>query len=94
MEKEKNPQSENNHQDDAFVSDAKKLADKHMADPNHVITDEELQNIRVGVTPSLPDEPTQQAIAEAEDRTGDRKTPDEDKTLPGAQKMTPWDVVE
>ena len=94
MEKEQNPQAEHNKREEPFASDAKKLADKHLADPNHVITDEEMRNIRVGVTPSSPDEPTQQAIDEAEERVADRKAPDEDKPLPGSQKMTPWDVVE
>lgn len=93
MEKEQNPRAEHNSREKPFASDAKKLADKHLADPNHVITDEDLQKIRVGAT-APPDEPTRQAIDEAEDRIADRKTPDEDKTLPGSQKMTPWDVIE
>lgn len=34
-----------------FESDTKKLVRKHLADPNHVITEEEMRNIRVGLTP-------------------------------------------
>ena len=75
-----------------FESDAKKLADRHMADPNHVITEEDLRNIRVGMAPP-PDEPTQQAIADGSDRIADREANSEDDTLPGAQKMTPWDLT-
>lgn len=76
-----------------FESDAQKLVNQHLADPNHVITDEDLKNIRVGMTPP-PDEPTQQAIADADDRIADRKADDEDDTVPGSQKATPWDVIE
>jgi hypothetical protein len=75
-----------------FQSDAEKLANKHLADPNHVITDEEMAKIRVGMTPP-PDEPTRQAIEDGEDRIADQKSDKEDDAIPGAQKITPWDVV-
>jgi hypothetical protein len=84
------PQSQENK---PLQSDAKKLADKHMADPNHIITDEDLQNIEVGKAPP-PDAPTQEAIQESDDRVADRKAESDDDTLPGSQKMTPWDVVD
>lgn len=75
-----------------FESDAQKLTNLHMADPNHVISDEEFQNIRVGMTPP-PDAPTQKAIEDAEDKIADKKTDSDDDTIPGAQKSTPWDVI-
>ena len=84
--------SKNANPEERFESDAKRLADRHLADPNHVITDEELRNIRVGVSGSA-DAPTQEAVEEADDRIADHKADGEDDTLPGAQKMTPWDVV-
>ncbi|NTS39900.1 hypothetical protein HRG84_03205 [Flavisolibacter sp. BT320] len=93
MKKEQDPQTENQKPTENFASDAKKLADQHMADPNHVITEEDMRNIRVGVTP-LPDAPTQEAISEAEERVADRKSIDEEDALPGSQKISPWDVVE
>lgn len=93
MKKEQNPRAEHQRPAEPFESDAKKLADRHLADPDHVITDEDMRNIRVGVTPP-PDEPTQEAIDQADEKIADRKTTDEDKTLPGSQKITPWDVVE
>lgn len=73
-------------------SDAKKLADRHMADPNHVITEEELKSIRVGVTGEA-DAPTEQAIADGGERIADKKADSEDDLAPGAEKMTPWDTV-
>lgn len=75
-----------------FESDAKKLADRHLADKDHVITDEDMQNIRVGMSPGA-DAPTQQAVEDAEDRIADKKVDSEDDTLPGAQKATPWDLT-
>lgn len=47
--------------DEAHISDAKKIADKHLADPHHVITDEELASIRVGVS-GAADAPTKRAV--------------------------------
>ena len=74
-------------------SDAKKLADEHLADANHVITEEDMRKIKVGVT-GEPDEATREAVREAEDKVADHKSDSEDDTAPGAQKTTPWDVLE
>lgn len=73
-------------------SDAKKLAAKHLADPNHIITEEEMRSIRVGVV-SAPDEPTKQAVKEGKDRIADTEATNEGELAPGAQKSTPWDVI-
>jgi hypothetical protein len=75
-----------------FESDTQKLVREHMADPNHEITDEDLAKVRVGMSPG-PDAPTQQAVQDAEERVADKKKEDEDDILPGAQKMTPWDLT-
>lgn len=58
-----------------------------------MITDEEIANVRVGMTPPA-DAPTQQAVNDAADRIADNKANSEEDTLPGAQKSTPWDVIE
>ncbi len=76
----------------SFQTDAHKLAAQHMANQDHVITDEDFANVRVGMTPPA-DAPTQQAVAEAEDRIADHKSDKEDDAVPGAQKTTPWDVI-
>ena len=62
-------------------------------DPNHVITEEDLRKIKVGIT-GEPDETTKEAVRDAEDRIADHKADNEDDTTPGAQKATPWDVLE
>jgi hypothetical protein len=86
-------QKKNINRKDQFESDSHKLVQKHMADQNHKITDEELANVRVGMSPG-PDVPTQQAISESEDRIADEKRIEEDKLVPGAQKITPWDTLQ
>ena len=89
-----NEQQTNNSQDNQrFESDARKLANKHLSDPNHVITDEDFKNVQVGMS-APPDEPTRQAIKDGEDRIADTKSDKEDDVIPGAQKVTPWDVVD
>lgn len=73
-------------------SDASKLAGKHLADPNHIITEEDMRKIKVGVTGEA-DAPTKQAVEEAEERIADHKADSEDDTIPGGEKMTPWDTI-
>jgi hypothetical protein len=75
-----------------FESDAEKLAHRHLSDPDHVITEEEMKSIRVGM-PSAPDQPTEEAIRESNEKIADHKADSDDDTTPGAQKITPWDVI-
>lgn len=89
MEQQQNPEQRQQR----FESDTQKVVRRHLADPNHVITDEEIANVRVGMTPPS-DTPTQQAVSEADDRIADTKINSEEDTMPGAQKSTPWDVIE
>ena len=87
--------NKNQSQDEApqkFQSDAQKLANKHLSDPDHIITDEELANVRIGMTPP-PDAPTREAIRNADEKIADRKSDNDSDTAPGAQKTTPWDMI-
>jgi hypothetical protein len=79
--------------EERFESDTQKLVRRHLEDEGHVITEEEIRNVRVGMSPP-PDEPTEEAIREREERTADRKVPDENETAPGEQQATPWDVIQ
>jgi hypothetical protein len=92
MEK-RTQENETPKQDQTFQTDSEKLVQRHLEDPNHVITEEDMQKIRVGVTPPA-DGTTEEAIEESEDRIADRKVESEDDTLPGSQKVSPWDVIE
>jgi hypothetical protein len=91
-QKNKNLSQKESQQNEPFESDAARLTSRHMEDPNHVFTDEEMRSIKVGVTPP-PDEPTKEAISQGEDHIADHKADNEDDTTPGAQKSTPWDVI-
>lgn len=37
--------------DKRYVSDSARLVHRHLSDPNHVISEEEIASIRVGFTP-------------------------------------------
>ena len=71
-----------------FKSDSAKLVDRHLQDPNHQITEEEIRNVRVGMTPPPPDD-----LPSPEEKVADRKKENEDETLPGKQVITPWDTL-
>ena len=93
--KRSNPKTQNKEKGvngERFESDTQKIVHRHLEDENHTITEEEIRNVRIGMTPPL-DQPTEQAVAESEERIADRKTDDESETVPGAQKATPWDVI-
>src|SRR6476620_2148203 len=75
-----------------FQSDKQKIVKRHLENKDDVITEEDIRNVRVGMTPPL-DDATEEALEEREEKIADRKTIDEDVT-PGGQKVTPWDIVE
>ncbi|MDB5253780.1 MAG: hypothetical protein JWP27_2949 [Flaviaesturariibacter sp.] len=78
-------------EDDQFYykngeSEAEKLMREHLNTPGHVITDEELRNLRVGV-PREAAEP----IADGQTERGAGRVHDEHSD---GEASTPWDVID
>ena len=81
---------------DNFVSDAQKLVRKHLEDPDHVITDEDMKNIRVGMTP--PEENQirpgdEESIERAEKKIIGEEIRDTDE-VSDKDRLTPWDTID
>jgi hypothetical protein len=85
---------------DQFESDTQKIIRRHLEDKDDIITDEDIANVRVGMTPPQFDEATT-ARFEGEDA---RKAA-EDNLLEGTEDMskdenldegqiTPWDTLD
>jgi hypothetical protein len=72
--------------DEAFESDTQKIIRRHLENEDDEITDEDIRNVRVGVTPP-PDEISYYDEPE-KDKGGDEERPDENRPL------TSWDVVQ
>jgi hypothetical protein len=95
---EQDKQSENGSRNGAqFESDAKKLVRRHLEDKDHVITEEEIARIRVGMTPPSSEEITvttdEEVIDEKVDKIlGDKEDEEKDENEPD-QKITPWDTL-
>lgn len=87
MAKQQQPQADG--KPGRFESDTDKLVHRHLADENHVITEEELQSIRIGQTL-----PADEEVPDRDEKTADRKADSEGDVTPGSEKVTPWDVVE
>jgi hypothetical protein len=75
-----------------FQSDTQRIVKRHLENKDDVITEEDIRNVRVGMTPPL-DDATEEALEEREEKVADRKSIDEE-SAPDGQKLTPWDVVE
>ena len=94
-----NPQPDNNEsvernentenvKDDRFESDTQKIIRRHLENKDDIITDEDIRNVRVGVTPAIPDAAT---LARFEDE--EEKEDLNDSNQPG-NPVTPWDLTE
>ena len=81
-----NPQQEENNQpEQSFESDTQRIIHRHLNNKEDIITDEDIRNVRIGVTPPIPDDPTL-ARFEDEENNGEPANYDE--------QTTPWDTVE
>lgn len=105
-EQNSNPAMDANNENQApgrnpekFESDTQKVVRKHLENKDHVITEEEIASLRVGMVPPL-DEATaarfegDDAVEEAEEEiTGDQDNIEESKN-DRDNRLTPWDTVE
>jgi hypothetical protein len=92
---EKNEQS-----GERFESDTQKIVRRHLEDPDHVITEEEMKNIRVGMSPPLEGEiayeriKNEDLVEEEEERligdTDDIEKSNNEKD----SRVTPWDTID
>lgn len=84
--------------EDRFESDTQKLMRKHLEDPDHVITDDDIAGVRVGMVPPEFDAATEvrfedeKAIAAKEEEIL-REAEKEDENLDD-QRITPWDTID
>lgn len=96
---ERNKNSEN-VDNDRFESDTQKIVRQHLEDKNHVITDEDIAKVRIGMVPPEFDAATEarfegeEAREEVEeDLLGGTKDMEKDENLDEGQ-ITPWDTID
>ncbi len=83
-----------------FESDTQKIVRKHLEDPDHQITDEEMKNIRVGMIPPELSEATNarlegdDAIEEVEKKIVGHEDQIKEEKNTRNDKLNPWDVRE
>ncbi|HEU0063904.1 MAG TPA: hypothetical protein VFQ58_02695 [Flavisolibacter sp.] len=81
-----NPQPEDNNQPEQHESDTQRIIHRHLQDKDDIITDEDIRNVRVGMTPPISDVPTLARFEEHESNNGTR--------IENGEQITPWDTVE
>jgi len=87
--------------DERFMSDTQKIVHRHLENENDVITEDDIRNVRVGMTPTPMDEATEarfegdDKIDEVEDEMiGEQKEEETDEKVAGKKRITPWDTIE
>ena len=78
---------EENKTPEHFESDTQKIVRRHLQDKNHVITEDEIRGVRVGMTP--PAEET-----DSDSRSDAETTARNDNPDPATAALTPWNNVE
>lgn len=96
MEMQERPDEKKEQQDEKFLSDTQKVVKKHLEDPNHQISEEDIKNVRIGMTPpdtlSQSDDPNA-AIEERVSEITEDGDKNDDETPPSEDRITPWDVT-
>ena len=95
-----NNENRENSNAERFESDTQKLVRKHLEDKDHVITDEDIAKVRVGMAPPGFDSATEARFEGEkaredveEDLTKGTKGMNEDENLEDTQ-TTPWDIID
>ena len=81
-----------NMQSGKFESDTQKIIHKHLADPEHHISEDEIRNVRIGMTPG-PDAVTKEALNERDGTIDGAGLIETNETDSGNQQITPWDTL-
>ncbi|MDQ6609778.1 MAG: hypothetical protein M3Y85_08160 [Bacteroidota bacterium] len=78
---------ENNHpaNTERFESDTQKIVRRHLENKNDTITEDDIRNVRIGMTPP-PDELTENATEQLLDKNDDLKEQSDNP-------VTPWDTI-
>ena len=88
----------NSNEGAEFESDTQKLTRKHLEDEDHVITEEEMRNLRVGMTPPVLDEATEVRFSDDEEVEKEEEKfigdVDEIEDETAKRKITPWDTID
>ena len=78
-----------------FESDTQKVVRRHLENKDDVITDEDLRNIRVGLTPPVVVGETQEEKLEDTIKEVERESSNTDKDTDRKDNpITPWDLVD
>ena len=73
-----------------FESDTQKIVRKHLEDKEHVITEDDIRNVRVGMTPPAGQQHHEKVMSE-EIKSGVETEP---KEKSADDPITPWDTIE
>ena len=76
---------------DRFESDTQKIVRKHLEDKDHVISEEEIRNVRVGMTPPNEERHLDEIVEEIE---AEDETKKDSKEKPADDPITPWDTID
>lgn len=80
-----------------FESDSQKVVHKHLEDFNHTISEEDIRNVRVGMTPpdaaKDPKALNKEIEQKVADITRDMESNRDDEETPRDQPINPWDII-
>lgn len=85
--------------DQRFESDSQKIVHRHLEDEDDVITDEDIRNVRVGMTPATMDAPTEarfeddETLEDVEEKYIGKEADNDDQSSDD-KSITPWDTIE
>ena len=83
--------AEGNDEKPSFESDTQKIIHRHLQNEDDIISEEDIRNVRVGMTPP-------QSLSDAEDAAAldevEKDANEEGEGKDSSEQITPWDVVD
>jgi hypothetical protein len=88
-------------QQERFESDTQKIIHRHLQNEDDVISDDDIRNVRVGMTPPALDAPTEARFEDEEEKDkveeeyiGDTGNDNDTDETHEEDRITPWDTVD
>lgn len=75
---------------DRFETDSRKIVNRHLEDEEHEISEEEMRSIRIGLSPDVVQQKSEEKLEEFVDDAARKEATDGE---PETQPVTPWDAV-
>jgi hypothetical protein len=86
------PENDQAKSPERYQTDSQKVVQRHLEDENHIISDEDIRNVRIGVTEVAPMQ-TEKILDKLVEEV-EKENKEEDDVAQKDNPINPWDTIQ